>query len=145
MITTNQKRPPRTLKERKFTEVYFANGGNGTEAALIAYDCKSSKIPKRTASVIAAQNLARLSFDELFYAVGLDDVTIASQISNIATSATKAALTGNGIVEVPDYRARLEALRLALGVQGKLTSPQKTCSDENHLTVNLVNFSDTKD
>ena len=44
-----------TPKQAKFTKEYVKNGGNGTKAALKAYNAKT----ERTAAAIAAENLTK--------------------------------------------------------------------------------------
>jgi phage terminase small subunit len=49
-----------TIKQKKFINEYVRNDGNGTQAALVAYDTEDEK----TASVISAENLAKPSIRE---------------------------------------------------------------------------------
>jgi hypothetical protein len=54
-MDAEKKQPKLTMKQRKFLKLYFETG-NGTQAALAAYDTDDP----RAASVIAAENLAKL-------------------------------------------------------------------------------------
>ena len=51
------KRSKPTLKQKRFAAEYVKNKGNGTQAALVAYDAKDEK----SASVIAVENLGKLT------------------------------------------------------------------------------------
>src|SRR5438128_12518176 len=66
-----------TPKQRRFVAEYVQNGGNGTRAALAAYDTADS----RTASVMAVETLARPSVQaavaELLDEAGLSDRKLA--------------------------------------------------------------------
>lgn len=60
-----------TLKQRRFVDAYLANGGNGTRAALAAYDTED----EATACAIARENLRkpriRAAIDEVMASEGM--------------------------------------------------------------------------
>jgi hypothetical protein len=111
-----EKRAPRTPKECQFMAEYLSNGGNGTQAALAAYDCSGSRSPERTASVIAAENLGKLSISDALEAAGLGTKELAGNLARIALEATRTdPFTGK---QVPDNAVQLQAMRLAAGLMG---------------------------
>lgn len=96
-----------TVKQKKFLKVYF-DTGNATKAALAAYDTDDPK----TASVIGAENIAKLS-DVVRYIMnkkGLDVEWMVDRV-NEAGSATKwNDFTGE---REPDHNIRLKAVDVA--------------------------------
>ena len=74
-----------TPKQVKFVEEYAKNGGNGTQAALKAYDVKDEKV----ASVVAAENLAKPSIrtitEQFFPPEKTQEIT--ANLHKLATSA----------------------------------------------------------
>ncbi len=67
------KRPPKTVKERKFVKAYVQNGGNATQAALAAYDTTPA-----TARQIGSELLTKLDVSAIMENMGLDDEVLIS-------------------------------------------------------------------
>jgi phage terminase small subunit len=120
------KRPPKTLKEKKFAKIY-AETLNATEAAAQTYNVSN----RDSARAIGHENLAKLSFESYLDKVGLNDDQIAQNIKE-ATEATKvisatiiagspkdANSQTNDFIEVPDWTNRIKANELALKLKDK--------------------------
>lgn len=127
------RRPPVTKKESVFVTEYLSNGGNGTEAALAAYDCSGSKDPRKTASVIAAQNLVRLRIGDAFEQAGLTTQRLATEVTRIALGATKRDVLTEALI--PDNDARLRALKIAADLMGVRQDPKQVQRDDYSLFV----------
>jgi len=117
--------PKLTLKQRKFLDEYFKTG-NGTQAALKAYDCKDYA----TASVVACDTLRKLKVSIKTYmeAKGFSlqhlVATLAGGLkaTKIVTSPTEADK------ETPDWHARHKYLTTAakwLGVAEEQNQPSQ--------------------
>jgi hypothetical protein len=116
-----------TLKQRRFIKFYLKSG-NGTEAALKAYDTTD----RVTAAAIASQNLRKLRepVKMLMEAKGLslgrllevlDDGLRADRVIS-AVKGKEATGATNDFIEVPDHKARHAFLQTAgrwLGIEGK--------------------------
>lgn len=63
------KRPPKTIKEKKFVKALIENEGNATKAALEAYDTKNYQ----SAATIGKENLKKLQISDLMDKMGLTD------------------------------------------------------------------------
>lgn len=108
-----------TVKQKKFVKAYVENDGNGTKAALETYDTTDEK----TASVIAAENLAKPSIrDEVDKAMVKHNITIDAAVKPIADGlhATREFYDkeGNYIESTPDHSTRLKASGMALKLLG---------------------------
>lgn len=118
----SKKRPPKTLKEKKFVKAYLKHG-NGTKAALQAYDTTNPK----TAGVIAAQNLAKLSIGDIMDRKGLTDEILIDTLSE-GLKATKPILKEVGHkkktkeILIPDYAIRHRFLETGLKLKDKFPS-----------------------
>lgn len=116
-----------TLKQRRWIKFYLKSG-NGTEAALKAYDTTD----RVTAATIASENLRKLRepVKALMEAKGLslgrllevlEDGLKADRVIS-AVKAKEATGATNDFIEVPDYKTRHAYLQTAgrwLGVEGK--------------------------
>lgn len=118
------KRPPKTLKERKFLKVY-AETGNATEAASQSYNV----IDRDSARSLGTQILAKLSIVDILDKAGVTDDKIASTIRGgmkakrtISSSnpSRDADQNTNDFIDVPDWTNRLKATELASKIKGHL-------------------------
>ena len=116
------KRPPKTVKERKFVKEYLKNGGNATQAAMKAYDASSYN----SAHVIGAENIRKLTISDILDKAGLTDEKIGSVLTEAAeatkpisaTSGRDASEASMDFIEVPDWNARLKSIELAGKMKG---------------------------
>lgn len=107
-----------SVKQKKFVKAYASNGGNGTKAALEAYDVTD----EGTASVIAVENLRKPSIKEqLEKAFEEHGITIKSATQPIRDGLkaereifADGELTGTK----PDHMVRLRASQMALKFMG---------------------------
>jgi len=137
-----EKRPPRTLKERKFVKEYLATG-NATEAAARVYDVSS----RESAESIGQQNLGKLLFTDIMDRHGLTDDKLAAVLNEgLEAARSISAIAGteaNGgtvdFVEVPDFAVRHKYLETALKLKDKFPSAKVES------TVNLKNVIDEAD
>jgi phage terminase small subunit len=122
-MRSTTKRPPKTLKEKRFVKEY-AIDGNGTRAAMEVYDVSN----KNSAAVIASQNLTRLNIYEVLDRAGVTDDKIAQTVGE-GMGATKpiSAVAGKDaseasvdFIDVPDWPSRLKATELASKMKGHL-------------------------
>jgi phage terminase small subunit len=117
------KRPPKTLKERKFVKEY-AKDGNGTRAASEVYDVSNNN----SAAVIASQNLSRLNIYDVLDRAGVTDDKIAETIGEgmqankpiSAVGGRDASEASVDFIDVPDWPSRLKATELASKMKGHL-------------------------
>lgn len=129
-----EKRPPRTMKEKKFAYKYLVEQKPAVIAAMETYDVSKSKDPYGTAKVIGSQNLTKLNFEDHFRNAGLTDEVIAQNVALMATGATKRDHF-SGEYE-PDNHIRLKATDLALKVMGKM--PKETGDTTNNIIVTPI-------
>ena len=101
-----------TIKQRKFLEEYFRTG-NGTEAAMIAYDCQDRVV----AATIAYENLRK---HQIFHLVQLIMESKGLTVSKLVESLMEGLSANNN--DKPDYRIRLGYLQIA----GKWLSLEKS-------------------
>lgn len=123
------KRPPKTLKEKRFVKAYLETG-NATQAALSAYDATY-----HSARRIGSENVAKLSFDHYFEKAGLTDEVISQNIAVMALTAKKRDQYSGEISD--DYSTKLKATELALKVMKKLGN------DSANLNATVNNFNVT--
>ena len=70
-----KKRPPKTIKERKFVKKYLETG-NATQSAYEVYDVKDLN----TASSLGAQTLRKLSIGDIMDKQGLTDEKLVAKL-----------------------------------------------------------------
>lgn len=118
------KRPPKTIKEKKFVKEYIKNGGNATKAAKKVYDTTSYN----SSANIGYQNLKKLDFPAILDRAGITDDFIAKTMKE-GMEAIKPISAVNGkdageasmdFIDVPDWQARLKATELATKAKGHL-------------------------
>lgn len=130
------KRPPKTMKEKKFIQEYIRNGGNSTQAALKVYDTDSIG----SASRIGFENTAKLSFEHYFEKSGLTDAKMAQNITRVALNSKKQnQFTGE--IDNDDI-TQLKAMELAIKIMGKFAPPRLPVDKEGkEVKINLITFS----
>lgn len=119
------KRPPKTLKERRFVKEYIVSG-NATQAALKVYDTDEP----RTAQAIGSQNLSKLLITDVMEKAGLtDDKLVSDLVDGLgATKVLSANIYANGeggkpindFIETPDYAVRHKWWNSAMQLKGHL-------------------------
>ena len=123
--TPKKKRPPKTIKERKFLKKYLETG-NATQSAFETYDVKDLN----TASSLGAQTLRKLSIGELMDKRGLTDDRLLETLEDglqatkvisatiIAGNPKEAGSQTNDFIDVPDHNARHRYLETGLRLKG---------------------------
>lgn len=101
------KRPPRTIKEKKFVKEYLKSG-NATEAAQKVYDVSNYN----SAHAIGSQNVQKLTIVDIMEKNGLTDDLIASTL--------RQAMKAKGEKGTPEWNARLKATELTSKIKGHL-------------------------
>jgi len=121
-----------SLKQSKFVEAYVSNGGNATQAALIAYDCANS---------VDAGNIGRQNLDKPH----IKD-TIDSKVSDLKDHMLDklrgddlmglALSTAHSDLQDDDPKVRESARKYVLEVAKFLSEQQKATYNDNR-TQNL--------
>jgi len=128
-----------TPKQDKFVQEYVQNKGNGTKAALVAYDTDD----KKSASVISAQNLGKVSVrrevDLLMRQVGLTTkkALIAVDDGIQATRPSTTTKDGTVIEGGPDHAIRLRSADMTFKLKGAYPSKVQSV-DHRHSHLHLV-------
>ncbi|MBR0403098.1 terminase small subunit [Candidatus Saccharibacteria bacterium] len=119
-----------TIKERKFLTEYVDNGGNGTQAALKAYDTNSAN----DAAVIASKVIKKPSVAEaLKMELARQGITIENVIAPVAKGLKAVREDGTD-----DYRTQLAAHDRAVKIMG-LAEPKENNPAIN-FNINKANF-----
>jgi len=117
-----------TLKQAKFLDVYFETG-NGTEAAMQAYDCD-----RITARSISTENLAKPYLKEIVRLMmeerGLTLPLLIDTVKNATDAKRLDDLSGE---KVPDHLVRLRAVQVA----GKWLGLEKERDYNTAVQVNI--------
>lgn len=111
-------KPKLTMKQAKFVKAK-AEGKTGTEAAMIAYDVKDSRV----ASVISAENLAKPSIQQAVQeSMERQGLTVDLVVKPIVDgmTAVKSGFNKDGeyLEFGPDHSTRLKASGMALDLMG---------------------------
>lgn len=142
-----EKRPPKTIKEKKFVKEYIKTG-NATEAAMRTYDVKDRK----NANALGTETLAKLSISDLMDNKGLTDDKLLDKLdegllSNRVISANivvtksddptvkdqKAHTKTQDFIEVPDMPTRHRYLETALKLKGYNTGDSVVVNVQNNV------------
>lgn len=130
-----------TVKQLRFIEEYFNNGGNGMRAALVAYDTTD----ENTARAMASENLAKPNIKELLAThkqaiMDRQNITLERAIEPIAMALDAKVIVkvkdenGNAKeVEIVDIDTRLKGSDRALKLLGITT-------DHDGKPGNIFNF-----
>lgn len=143
MTSPKPKRPPKTIKEKKFVKEYLATG-NATEAAARVYDVSS----RETAATIGNENLIKLEISDLMDQMGISDERLVSVLDEgLQANRTISAIAGteaNGgtvdFVDVPDFQTRHRYLETGLKLKDKF--PSTKVEHDGVLDVRLTNLND---
>jgi hypothetical protein len=148
-MPTKPKRPPKTIKEKKFVKEYIKTG-NATEAAARVYDVAS----RDTARNIGTQNVAKLSFPELMDKMGITDEKLNLVLEEgLAATRSISAIAGteaNGgtvdFVDVPDFMVRHKYLETGLKLKDKFpTSRVDHTTKGDKIETNTIIFTEFGD
>lgn len=122
-LKITEKRPPRTLKQRRWVKLYLQYN-NATKAAVEAYGCDEA-----SAGQIGWENLQKLDFTELLEEAGVTDSKIATVVKDgmeankvISANVYPDGKTGkpvNDFIEVEDHPTRLKAAEIASKLKNK--------------------------
>jgi Terminase small subunit len=132
---------PLTIKQKKFVKAYVANSGNGTRAALAAYNT----VDKNTAHQIASETLQKPTVKKAIEkALEKHHITLDAAVKPIADGlvATRASFNTSeeGSKEVADHPTRLKASGMAL----KLLGAEQKDQPQGNVFINKANFSSSK-
>lgn len=116
-----EKRPPKTIKEKKFVKA-LATAGSGVEAARVA----GYKDPIQA----AYENKIKLDVETLMDKAGLTDDRLFSKLDDLVEAQrTVSAIGGKDanagtvdFVDVPDNQVQLKALEMAFKLKDKFPS-----------------------
>lgn len=114
-----------TKKQKDFIEAY-AETGNGTQAALSAYDTDSPKV----ASVIAAENLTKPSIQIALEEALPDSMLLEVHREGLFASKTVFNTEKEPVGEDADYAVRAKYLDMGYKLKGSYAA-------EKHITLNL--------
>ncbi len=128
------KRPPKTLKERKWLKRYIETG-NATQAALEVYDTKNVNSAKN----IGYQNVTKLDLSTIMDAKGLTNDNLMDHIVEGLEKPVKVTADG---VEIPDYGVRHKYLETSLRLRGHGGSSNTYVQDNRKNTIVFTNFKD---
>ena len=148
-MPTKPKRPPKTIKEKKFVKEYIKTG-NATEAAARVYDVSSRNV----ANAIGNENLAKLSFTDLMDKMGITDEKLNLVLEEgLAATRSISAIAGteaNGgtvdFVDVPDFMVRHKYLETGLKLKDKFpTSRVDHTTKGDKIETNTIIFTEFGD
>ena len=110
------KRPPKTLKERRFVKELINNGGNKVQAALVAYDTDNYK----SATRIAHENTEKLRMPDIMEQEGLTDTCLVTVLKDgLVAMRRSTSFTEPDQID-PDFGIRHKYLETALKLKGHM-------------------------
>lgn len=127
---------PISLKQKRFTQIYL-KGGNGTEAASLAYGYKNRRVASERAVRNLKSPLVQNYMRELLDQAGLSDKDIADNLKKIVTAgvgedslakakpadALRALEMSSKLKDLfPAERKQVESRTMSLSLQGKTES-----------------------
>lgn len=115
-----------TKKQRKFVKSFVETEGNGTQAALTAYDTTDPNV----AAVIASENLRKPNIVDALEEALPDDLLAKIHREGLFSTRPIYDKEGNQVGEDADFNARHKYLDSAYKIKGKY-APDK------HLNVNV--------
>lgn len=136
------KRPPKTIKEKKFVKAYIETG-NATEAAMQVYDCKDRDV----AASIGGENLVKLEISSIMDNHGLTNDKLVEVLKNgleanrvISAISTDKEAPGatTDFIDVPDHATRHKYLETAFKLKGELGQKQEKPSGVINNFGNLI-------
>ena len=118
-----------TPKQKVFAAEYVKNKGNGTQAALKAYDTDD----ERTASVIAVENLGKPRVqNELARLLKESDVTVKRALEKVSDAMDAETVKGE-----PDHAIRLRSADMSLKLNSAYPDRQQSFI-HRHAHLHLV-------
>lgn len=141
-----EKRPPKTIKERKWAKK-TVELGNATDAAMQVYDVKD----RNSAKAIASQNFSKLTLVPLMEEKGITDdklldvlddglaanKTVSARVITKKGDLAEANESTDDFIDVPDHDVRHKYLKTALELKGHLNDRGNTNVQVNLTTNNL--------
>lgn len=113
-----------SVKQKTFVKEYVTNGGNGTKAALVAYDVTD----ENTANVMAVENLQKPTIKEqlekAFKKHGIDIESATQPIRDGLKAEREIFADGEAQGSKPDHMVRLRASQMALKFMGAEDKPE---------------------
>lgn len=131
------KRPPKTLKEKRFVKAYLETGNGVAAVRAAGYDVSSYS----SAGSIATENLQKLEMERYLDAAGLTLETMAQNTARIALTAQKRDQFSGEMYE--DNAAQLKGMEFAARLRKILATD--TGGNTNNGTVNNFNFGELGD
>jgi len=132
VMKVNQKRPPKTIKEKKFVKAYLKTG-NATEAVITAeYDVKNRKVAKS----IGSENLTKLDLATIMERKGLTDEKIIEFGLSGMYEPKKIHGTNDNFVELDDWATRHRYFETMLKLKGDLKDGGTVNIDNRSQTIN---------
>lgn len=126
---TTTKRPPKTVKEKRWVKKYIEIG-SGSEAAKQVYDVTSDD----SARAIASQNFQKIDMSSIMDAKGLTDERLVDVLDD-GLQAEKVIMSPTEPDRVvKDYAIRHKYLETALKLKGKL----QPASNQTNVQINTV-------
>lgn len=134
-----EKEDTLTLKQQSFVNEYIENGGNGTQAALVAYDTDSYK----TASSLACRTLERphvrkevdnrlKAMREVFDHLGASDEKIAETLIDGMLNAKRYLIKDGKIMAFTDHAERRQNAK-EIALMKELYPNNKTDNDDTEV------------
>lgn len=105
-----------TFKQRAWIDEYLKTG-NATKAALKVYDTDDYK----TASVIASENIAKLSYDWLMDVAGISDDRLLKKLQ-AKLDAQSNVIVGDKVYKEDDHSTQMRALDMAFKLKNRYPS-----------------------
>ncbi len=105
-----------TPKQRAFISAWIENGGNGTQAALQAFDCSNPASAATCASRMLRNRKVKAELER-----ALDRSSLAEKIVQVIADELNATLPPRGPYrDFPDHKTRLKTAHRALKLTGVL-------------------------
>lgn len=123
-----------TQKERIFLK-HVAEGDAITEAAKKGYDVNTNQ----TAYNIAIKNLKKQKFIELLDKLGITDRLLVEKMKK-GLDADKPIVTKDGLIDYPDYQARLGYVKTILRTKGYTNEDTDANEASEPLIIRAVQF-----
>ena len=130
MKQTTSPTPKLTPKQKKFVEGYIEKG-NGTQAALEAYDTTSEEV----AAVIAHENLRKPNIQAALEEALPTELLVQVHREGLFASRTVFSKDGEPLGEDTDFNVRAKYLDMAYKLKGSY-APEKRASVHIHVEPN---------
>lgn len=108
------KRPPKTIKERKFVKTYLQTG-NAKEAIKAAYNVSSDK----SARAMVSETLSKLALTDIMDNMGLTDEALVGCLKDGLYNSKKIIGTPDNFIEVDDKATQHRYLNTAFQLKDK--------------------------